>query len=423
MVTPQRKVAVIGGGVAGIVTAYLLQGSHRVSLFEKNDYLGGHTHTIEITQGPDAGLAVDTGFIVFNDRTYPLFETFLARLGIAARDSEMSFGFHCRETGLIYAGSDLNGLFAQRGNLARPGYYRFLLDICRFCSRARRDLFQGRLEGLTLGDYLQRQKVSTDVVDQYLLPMAAAIWSTPTLEARDFPVEAFFRFFNNHGLLSLFNRPQWKTVVGGSFRYVKAFQDQFPGEIALKSQIERVSRRDGQVQILFRDGRTRTFDQVVIATHADQALRLLEDPSSEEQRLLSPWRYHRNHTVLHTDSSVLPPLPRAWAAWNFTRDPSDSGRRPVSVSYYMNLLQGLQARNDYCVTLNPSKGFSASQLIAEFDYQHPHYDFSSLSTQAHLPGLNGQRNSWFCGSYFGYGFHEDAVRSAVAAAKDFGESL
>ena len=419
---PQR-VAIVGGGVAGIVAAYLLQARHRVSLFEKGDYLGGHTHTIEIGQGPDAGLAVDTGFIVFNDRTYPLFETFLERLGVAARPAEMSFGFQCRETGLVYAGNSLNGLFAQRRNLARPGYYRFLLEILHFSARARRDLFDGALTGLTLGEYLQRCKTGAALIDQYLLPMAAAIWSTPALEVREFPAEAFFRFFSNHGLLSPFNRPQWKTVVGGSFQYIQAFVRQFPGELRLGAGIARISRENGKVQIHLCDGRTEIFDQLVLATHADQALRLLADPSPQERRLLAPWRYHRNHTILHTDSSVLPRQRRAWAAWNFTREAVEAGRRPVAVTYYMNLLQGLRARRDYCVTLNPTRPIPPARIIAEFDYLHPHYDFSSLSTQAELPRLNGQCNSWFCGSYFGYGFHEDAVRAAVAVGEGLGGRL
>ena len=417
------KIAVVGGGVSGIVSAYLLQQKHQVTLLEHNDYLGGHTNTIEIKDGPDAGLAVDTGFIVLNDATYPLFQKFLSRLGVETRDTEMSFGFQCLQTGLVYAGNTLNGLFAQRQNLVSPSFFRFLLEISRFSKQARTDLETGAVPEVTLGKYLELGCYSRFMIDNYLLPMAAAIWSTPTLRAADFPAEAFLRFFKNHGLLSIRNRPQWKTVVGGSNSYVKAIQKTFPGEIRLNAGVEKIYRQADGVRLHFIDGHSETFDRVVIATHADQALRLLGDPNSEEERLLSPWEYQLNHTVLHTDSSLLPEQRSAWAAWNFTRESSVSDANPVYVSYYMNLLQGLSAERHYCVTLNRQQGVRTDSVIAEFDYHHPQYTFESLRTQKDLPTLNGANNSWFCGSYFGYGFHEDAVRSAVAVGKDFGVDL
>lgn len=419
----RKRIAVVGGGVAGIVSACLLQQKHRVTLLEQNDYLGGHTNTIEIKDGPDAGLAVDTGFIVLNDATYPLFKRFLAHLGVETRDAEMSFGFQCRQSGLVYAGNDLNGLFAQRRNLLSPGFLRFLLEIGRFSRQARNELSTRAIPEITLGEYLQRGRYSRFMIDNYLLPMAAAIWSTPTLHAADFPAEAFLHFFKNHGLLSFRNRPQWKTVVGGSFSYVKEFQKTFNGEIRLNAGVEKVFREADGIRLQFADRRSEIFDKVVIAAHADQALRLLGDPSADEKKLLSPWQYQLNHTVLHTDASLLPEQRSAWAAWNFTREVSAVEANPVYVSYYMNLLQGFSAERNYCVTLNRQQEFPSATVIAEFDYQHPQYSFSSLATQEELPTLNGQRNSWFCGSYFGYGFHEDAVRSAVAVGKDFGVDL
>lgn len=420
----KKTIAVIGAGVAGIVSAYLLQEKYQVTLFEQNDYLGGHTNTIEITDGPDAGLAVDTGFIVLNDATYPLFQKFLARLDVPTRVSEMSFGFQCLQTGLVYAGNDLNGLFAQRKNLINPTFYRFLFEIDRFNRTATRDLNAHSVSKITLGEYLQQGKFSPYMITNYLLPMAAAIWSTPTLRAADFPAEAFLRFFKNHGLLSVRNRPQWKTVVGGSFAYVKAFQKNFSGDIHLNAGVEKIFRKADGIQLQFTDGRNENFDKVVIATHADQALRLLGDPNIEEQRLLSPWEYQLNHTVLHTDASLLPQQKSAWSAWNFTREVAeDTDTQPVFVSYYMNRLQGLQAQQDYCVTLNRRESFRPETVIAEFDYHHPQYSFASLATQSELPSLNGENNSWFCGSYFGYGFHEDAVRSAVAVAENLGVQL
>jgi len=423
MSTPGQKIAVIGGGVAGIVTAYLLQQRHDVTLFEQNDYLGGHTHTIEIKDGPDAGLAVDTGFIVLNDATYPLFQKLLARLGVEARVSEMSFGFQCHQTGLVYAGTDLNGLFAQRRNLTSLSFWRFLLEIVRFCKQVGKDLDKGDFPRITLSEYLERGRYSKLMIDNYLMPMAAAIWSTPTLQINDFPAGPFLHFFRNHGLLTFRNRPLWRTVAGGSYAYVKAFASSFNGRLHLSAPVQGISREDDQILITLPGGVSHKFDQVVIATHADQALRLLQDPDALEHQLLSPWKYQRNHTVLHTDASLLPKQKHAWAAWNFTRDGKGEEDRPVYVTYYMNRLQGLTAQRDYCVTLNRLDSFKPESVIAEMDYHHPLYTFDAMETQAKLAQLNGRNRTFFCGSYFGYGFHEDAVRSGNAVAEAFGVTL
>ncbi|PLX98913.1 MAG: amine oxidase, partial [Desulfuromonas sp.] len=353
----------------------------------------------------------------------PLFQKFLECLDVPTRASEMSFGFQCQQTGLVYAGNNLNGLFSQRRNLFSPVFIRFLLEIMRFSKQARQDLANHGIPRITLAEYLEERQYSPFMVNNYLLPMAAAIWSTPTLQAAEFPAQAFLSFFNNHGLLSFRDRPQWKTVVGGSFSYVKAFLRQFHGKLRLNAEIVKISRPGNGVRLTFSDGHHEEFDKVVIATHADQALRLLADPTAEEIRLLAPWQYQRNHTVLHTDSSLLPDRRNAWAAWNFTRAAAHDDKLPVFVTYDMNILQGLNTDRHYCVTLNRQNGFRPGSVIAEFDYQHPQYTFASLATQKELPGLNGQRNSWFCGSYFGYGFHEDAVRSAVAVGHDFGVQL
>ncbi|MEJ2470033.1 MAG: FAD-dependent oxidoreductase [Desulfuromonadales bacterium] len=418
-----QNIAVIGGGVAGIVAAYLLQNAHRVSLFEQNDYLGGHTHTIEITDGPDAGLAVDTGFIVLNDQTYPLMHAFLARLEVGIRVSEMSFSMQNQENGLVYAGTGLSGLFAQRANLVRPAFYSFLLEIGRFCKQSRNDLVAGRVPPITLGEYLEQGGFSAYMRDNYLVPMAAEIWSTAPRRVTAFPVEPFLRFLFNHGLLTFRNRPNWHTVVGGSFAYVKAFQRTFDGSVFLNSGVRAVERLSDGVRLKFRDGAAQTFDQVVIATHADQALRLLADPDEEEQRLLGPWQYLENHTVLHRDASVLPRQKQAWASWNAVRRSNVQDACPVFVTYYMNRLQGFTARHDYCVTLNRPEPFPPESVIAEMVYHHPFYSHASMATQAELPGLNGRRRTWFCGSYFGYGFHEDAVQAGAAVGKEFGMVL
>ena len=408
------KIAVIGGGVAGIVAAHLLQNDHQVTLFEQHDYLGGHTHTVTIEEGPDAGTGVDTGFIVFNEATYPLFIAFLDQLGVASRATEMSFGFHCRETGFTYAGNNLNGVFSQRANLVSPRFWRFLLEIGRFCRQAEADL-AGDADLGTLADYLARHRFQPFMADHYLAPMAAAIWSTPAGRVTAFPARSFLRFFKNHGLLDLRHRPRWRTVSGGSHSYVRAFRDRFRGAIRLDSPVQQVRRADDGVELAFADRSAERFDAVVVAAHADQALRLLADPSADESRLLGAWRYELNTTVLHTDTSVLPPAERAWACWNFRRERGDQGERPVFVTFSMNLLQGLATRRHYLVTLNRPGGYDEGQVLARMDYHHPLYTDASMATQAALPSLNGVRRTWFCGSYFGYGFHEDAVRSAHQA--------
>ena len=417
------SLAVVGGGVAGIVSAHLLQRRYRVTLFEANDYLGGHTHTIVIPDGPDAGTPVDTGFIVLNDQTYPHFTRFLEDLGVSTRDSEMSFGFHCRHSGLTYAGSGLNGLFAQRGNLWRPAFWIMLRDIARFGSRSRRMLREDSVPRITLGQLLDRGQYGRGMREDYILPMASAIWSTPADSIEDFPAEPFLRFFDNHGLLSLKDRPQWRTVVGGSHTYVKAFRDRFRGAVRLNNPVNEVRRGSAGVSLTTADGDRGEFDGVVIAAHADQALSMLADPDQDESRLLGCWRYQANRTVLHTDPSVLPPLKRAWASWNYVRDRAEEGRGQVSVTYYMNRLQGLDTDGHYCVSLNLRTPPHPGTVVAEMTYYHPTYSFPAMESQGELKGINGRRNTFFCGSYFGYGFHEDAVRSAVDVARLLGGDL
>ena len=412
----RRRVAVIGGGVAGIVAAHLLQDFCEVTIFEKADYLGGHTHTVSVPHGPDAGTPVDTGFIVFNEATYPLFIRFLEELEVPSRETQMSFGFHCERTGLFYAGTDLAGIFAQRSNLFSASYYRFLFEIVRFCRQGKADLQHGQELG-TLDDYVARHRFSSFMVENYLLPMAAAIWSTPAGRVGRFPALSFLRFFNNHGLLSLLDRPKWRTVAGGSCSYVRAFLRRFRGTVRLEAPIAKVLRGTAGVSVEVAGEEPRIFDDAFIAAHADQALRLLGDPSPEEARLLGAWRYEENTTVLHTDVSVLPPTPKAWACWNFRREAREEAR--VYVTYAMNLLQGLSAQKQYLVTLNRPSSHEESQVLASLVYHHPVYTRESMDTQSSLASLNGRRGTYFCGSYFGFGFHEDAVRSSHEAVEQF----
>jgi predicted NAD/FAD-binding protein len=419
----RSRIAVVGGGVAGIAAAHLLQRRHDVTLYEKNDYVGGHTHTVVIDQGPDTGTPVDTGFIVLNDRTYPLLMRFLAGLRVPIRKSDMSFSYTCRRTGLQYASRNLNTLFAQRENLLSPGYWRFLLAIIRFNTATRRRLTAGSLKDLSLGEYLQREKVLPALIESYLIPMAAAIWSTPDARMMDFPAESFFRFMENHGLLTVTDQPQWYFVEGGSHSYVRAFLSAFGGRIFTKRSVERIRRTETAAVLTFADGREEGFDQVVVATHADEALSLLADPSPEETASLSPWSYNRNRVVLHTDASFLPENPRARASWNYVRERDVSTDAPVTLTYHMNLLQDLKTQKEYCVTLNPLRTIPREHVIREFLYTHPTYTAAALAVQPSLPSLNGRRRTFFCGSYFGYGFHEDALRSATQVAERFGIPL
>ncbi len=417
------RIAVIGAGVAGLTAAHILQRRHRVTLFEKNDYAGGHTHTIVLTDGPDQGTPVDTGFIVMNHRNYPLLTRLLDQLGVPLRDSEMSFGYWDAGSNLQYSGGGLNGLFAQRRNLVRPTFLRMVRDIFRFFREAERDLAAGALRAVTLGQYLARGRYSEPFIRHHLIPMAAAIWSTPDLHMMEFPAESFVQFFHNHGLLTVNQRPQWRTVVGGSHSYVRKILAGFSGVTRLADPITAVRRLPDSVALETATGPAGEFDHVVIAAHADEALALLTDPSDNERRLLGAWSYQPNDTILHSDASVMPPLRRIWSSWNYTREAGRAPDSPASVTYDMNRLQGLRTQRPLLVTLNRQTPLEPSTIIRRMLYHHPTYSARALEAQRELPALNGLRRTWFCGSYFGYGFHEDAVRSAVHLVRAFGLDL
>jgi uncharacterized protein len=414
------QVAVVGAGVAGIVAAELLQHRYQVSLFEKNDYIGGHTHTVVIDDGPDAGTPVDTGFIVLNDRTYPILNRFFRHLDVAIAKSDMSFSYCCRKTGFQYASRSLNGLFAQRANLLDPAFWAMLGQIVIFNRLVRIMLQRGELETDTLGRFLRRFHFSDRFRRHYLFPMVAAIWSAPDVAVDRFPMVSFARFFENHGLLTLHQQPQWYYVLGGSHTYVQAFLKRFTGRVHTNAPISVIQRdRDG-VTIETRDGRAHRFDQVVIAAHADEALRMLADPTAAERRLLGAWRYSTNDTVLHTDLRWMPPNRRAWASWNVFRGDEADERTGVTLTYHMNRLQRLRTRRPYLVTLNPFAPIAEERIIARMTYTHPTYTPQSLASQRALPGLNGVRRTYYCGAYFGHGFHEDAARAGVQAAAALG---
>lgn len=415
------KVAVIGGGVSGVVASHYLAKKHQVVLFEAKDRLGGHTNTIEIPQRPefggDAGMPVDTGFIVYNDRTYPNFIRFLSELGIKGAATDMSFSYYDQASERAYAGTDLAGLFACRRNLVSPGFWAFLASVGRFNLRAAKDLRKGGLDGMGLEEYLGRIKASRRLRSDYLGPMTQAIWSVPEDDAMAYPAATFLRFFDNHGLLSMPGKVTWRYLKGGSRTYLEAFRAQFPGEIRLGAAVSAVERpADGMSRVHFKEG-SQGFDAVVLAAHADQALAMLPDADERERAILGPWRYNRNRTVLHSDQGHMPPMKRAWACWNVSRQAGDDGRRPVRVTYWMNRLQRLNAVNNWLVSLNADQEFAPGSEVYETIYEHPIYNLESIAAQEKLPSISGRRRTYFCGAYHGYGFHEDGAKSAVEVVR------
>lgn len=421
---PGAKIAVIGAGVAGIVSSHLLSKRYAVTLYESESRLGGHTNTITITDGPDTGLRVDTGFIVLNDKNYPLFSKFLQQLGIPVRWSDMSFSYDCKRSNFSYAGTTLNGLFAQRANLYSKRFYSLLWEITRFCLEGQKLLRDPNSDNnLTLGTFLCQRRFSKFMQEVYLLPMGGAIWSVPLRQILEFPARNFLNFFSNHGLLSVTNRPRWQTVVGGSSAYVEQFQNQFKGNIRLSSAVVSVCEMSGTSEITTHDGDRKHFDAVVIATHADQSLKMLSDPSQQEKNLLGAWKYLPNRVVLHTDISQMPRNKRAWASWNYVRHYGMENKSSITVTYHMNRLQGLKAAKDYFVTLNPITKIMTKEVVDEFIYSHPIFDTSAMRSQEAFRELQGVKNRYYCGSYHGYGFHEDAVRSAVTVGKLLGVEL
>ena len=417
----QKNIAVIGGGVSGIVAAYLLSKKYQVTLLEQNDYLGGHTNTRYVTNEQGEKLPVDTGFIVFNYQTYPNFIKFIRQLGVEEIDAPMTFAYHNRKTGIQYSSVVPQGLFADWKNLFRPSFLRMLLEILSFSKQALYDLAHTDLSGLTLGSYIKEKKFSREFINYYLIPMAAAVWSSPKTKVLDFPCYSFLSFYNNHGMLDLKHQLQWKTIKGGSIKYVEAFKKVFNGKIRLSARVKQVLRQGESVKVQLADGSSQPFDAVVIAAHADQALALLADPDDQEKRILGSWSYSTNETALHTDPAVMPRSKRAWGAWNYfdTGEPSPQ----VALTYYMNLLQSLPGRTDYFVSLNSRQMIDGSKIRYETVYHHPLYDFKALASQKDLPLLKPDRNTFFCGSYCYHGFHEDAVKAACKVAGHFGVGL
>jgi predicted NAD/FAD-binding protein len=415
------RIAVIGSGISGLSSAWLLSQQHQVTLFEKDDRLGGHSNTVDVTQGA-ISVAVDTGFIVYNPVNYPNLVRFFQILGVQSHETDMSFGVSLDQGRLEYSGTGLPGLLAQKRNLARPRFWSMLLDLSRFYREAPHYCVDPDTASLTLGELLQREGYGKAFIQDHLLPMGAAIWSTPVDLMLEYPALAFLRFCQNHGLVQLSNRPQWRTVKGGSRSYVSKIEAGLRrrGEVRLNSHIRRIVRSEGQINLEFLHGERETFDHVVLACHANQALQLLHTPSSLEQKLLGAFSYQRNRAVLHSDSSLMPRSKAAWASWNYLATQQHNGQREVSVSYWMNRLQHLPGALPLYVTLNPLREPEPGTVHRSFLYDHPTFSLAALAAQKQLWELQGQQNTWFCGAYFGYGFHEDGLQAGLAVAEELG---
>jgi len=410
------RIAVIGAGISGMSAAYLLSRNHEVWLFEKENRIGGHTHThqIETSCGP---LPIDTGFIVHNDRTYPNLVRLFRSLGVARQASDMSFGVSCRQTGFEYSSRGLTGFFAGRRNLYRLGHYRFLAEIVRFNREARKLLQDPANAGVTLGDYLRAHRFQGDFTRYYLHPMAAAVWSTSPEEIEDFPAFTLIRFLENHGLLGLTTQPQWYVLQGGSSSYIPPLTAPYRERIRLGAKIDGVIRTPAGVKIGFEDRPSEYFDEVVFACHALQALQLLVEPTPPERQILNNFRTSRNETVLHNDSRLLPRRPGARASWNYHLG---TERRAATLTYHMNRLQSLPTREDYCVTLNDTLSVDTRSILREMTYFHPLYTLDAVRAQARWPEISGHNRTHFCGAYWFYGFHEDGLNSAIRVAEELG---
>ncbi|MBA2932883.1 NAD(P)/FAD-dependent oxidoreductase [Sphingomonas sp. CGMCC 1.13654] len=404
-------IAVVGSGIAGLSAAWLLSQRHRVTLFEADDRIGGHSHTVMA-----GGTPVDTGFIVYNEQTYPNLTALFRHLDVPTKPTEMTFAVSLDRGRLEYSGTDLGGLFAQRRNLASPRFWSMLRDLERFYRRAPRDL--SSMGSVGLGDYLDGLGCGAAFRDDHLYPMAAAIWSTPVGDIPDYPAAAFVRFCENHGLLKLGRRPVWRTVDGGSREYVARLTRSFADRISMAKRVRRIRRLPGGVEIDVGGGAER-FDHVVIATHADQALAMLGDADAREHRILGAFGYRRNEAVLHSDPSLMPRRRRVWSSWNYASE-AGAGAPALSVTYWMNRLQRLPDAHPLFVTLNPIRPPDPSLVHRRDIYDHPVFDTAAGAAQAKLWSLQGVRNTWFCGAYFGAGFHEDGLQAGLAVAEQLG---
>ncbi|MCP1727991.1 putative NAD/FAD-binding protein [Natronospira proteinivora] len=413
------RIAVIGGGISGLGSAWLLTRDHEVTLYEAGPRAGGHSNTVSVKEaGRD--IPVDTGFIVFNERNYPHLCALFRTLDVASHDSDMSFSASLGQGRLEYAGDNLLKLFAQPANLLRPSHWRMLREILRFNRTALDWLAQSPGEDKPLGEFLRQHDFARELSERYLLPMAAAIWSAPMSRIRDFPASRFLRFFRNHGLLQVSERPQWKTVAGGSQYYVEKIVKALGKDILLDTTVKSIERSPRGVVVRDHRGGEAEFDQVILASHADQSLSMLSDADAEEYGILSAFQFQPNKAYLHSDSALMPRRRRVWASWNYLAESSVDGEQRVSVSYWMNRLQALNSQRNYFVTLNPPRPPSRGLTWYECDYDHPVFDQKAVAAQERLGEIQGRGGIWYAGAWTAYGFHEDGFRSALDVVNAMG---
>ncbi len=414
-----RKIAVVGTGISGNVCSFFLSRQRQIDVYEAAGYIGGHAQTSTI-QAYGREFDIDTGFMVFNYRTYPNFVRLLNALGVKDQPSDMSFSVRSELLDLEYCGSDLNTLFAQRRNLFSPRFLKMLLDILRF-NRTAPALIDSDDDQLSLGEYLQRESFGREFVKHYLVPMGAAIWSARPDKFLEFPARFLVAFLHNHGLLKITDRPQWKTIAGRSKTYVDALTRGFRDQIRLNCPVRRIERHEDHVLLYADDDSPQIYDEVVLATHADQALAILADPTPEEREVLGQFPYQTNEAIVHTDRRLLPKRKRAWASWNYhIPKPDGAEGLPVALTYELNRLQRLESPGPVCVTLNHSGAIDEQQIIKRFTYQHPVYSPGAIAAQRRWNEISGVRRTHFCGAYWGNGFHEDGVNSGMAVARQFG---
>ncbi|TWX53630.1 NAD(P)/FAD-dependent oxidoreductase [Colwellia hornerae] len=412
-----KHIAVIGSGISGLTAAYLLSKKHKVTVFEKNDRVGGHTATVDIELAAEK-FAIDTGFIVFNNKTYPNYLALLSEIGIGKQATEMSFSVHNCQTGLEYNGHNLDTLFAQRRNIFKPKFWFLVKEILRFNKLCKNIYKQSDYrDGLTLGRFLTENNFSAFFAEHYILPMAAAIWSSSLAQMEDVEFKFFVQFFHNHGLLNIADRPQWYVIPKGSRSYLTPLCEPFKDSINLNADISGITRNNDKVHLHFNEQASQTFDEVVIACHSDEALALLNDATDSENSILSAMPYSANSVILHTDKTLLPDREKAWASWNYQL--SQDRSKAASVTYNMNILQGIKSPHTFCVTLNQKEDIDPKLILREFTYHHPIFSADSITAQKRRPLICGVNHTHFAGAYWHNGFHEDGVRSAVEVANKF----
>lgn len=421
----RQKIAIAGTGISGLTCAYLLHKEHDITVFEANDYIGGHTATVDVSlDGKD--YAIDTGFIVFNDWTYPRFNRLMEHLGVAGQPTQMSFSVKNTAENLEYNGHTLNSLFAQRRNFLRPRFWGLVSDIVRFNKLCKQEITrQQSVDGMTLQDFLQEHQFRQLFIDNYIYPMCAAIWSASLAAIKSFPLRFFLQFFNNHGLLNITDRPQWSTLIGGSRAYIAPLTAGFRNKIRLNTPVKQVTKTTSGYEVIAGDNcEPEHFDQVILACHSDQALQMLAKPSRAHQEILGNIAYAPNDVVLHTDTSLLPKRPLAWASWNYllTGEPGEQ-QKPATLTYNMNILQRIASTHTFCVTLNATDKINPEHILRTFSYAHPQFNQKTITAQAQRNQICGTDGLHFCGAYWYNGFHEDGVRSALDVCQRFGVSL